>query len=44
MTPLWPQRFRPCIPNLVYQYDLYTNFEPSVLCEKNAEVPDPDED
>lgn len=32
--------FKPCIPHLVYQYDLFCNFEPRVLCQKNPEVPD----
>jgi EEF1A lysine methyltransferase 1 len=30
--------FKPCIPNLVYQYNLYLNFEPEILREANAEV------
>ncbi|KAA0175138.1 hypothetical protein FNF27_03436 [Cafeteria roenbergensis] len=39
-----PTRFRPCIPNLVYQYDLYANYPSPALAVKNAEVPDPDDD
>lgn len=33
-----PQRFRPSIPNLVYQYALYTNYESSGLAELNPEI------
>ena len=32
--------FKPSIPNLVYQYDLFCNFEPQVLCSANPEVPE----
>jgi EEF1A lysine methyltransferase 1 len=32
-------QFKPSIPNLVYQYDLYTNFRPTVLAQVNPEVP-----
>jgi len=35
-----PVPFKPSIPNLVYQYTLFTNFEPTVLCELNPEVPE----
>jgi hypothetical protein len=31
--------FRPCIPNLVYQYELYTNFSSRRLSQPNPEVP-----
>ena len=34
---------RPSIPHLVYQYAMYTNFEPTKgLSEKNPEIPDDD--
>jgi EEF1A lysine methyltransferase 1 len=32
--------FKPSIPNLVYQYNLFCNFEPVVLCQKNPEISD----
>ncbi|KAK9829735.1 hypothetical protein WJX72_007570 [[Myrmecia] bisecta] len=37
-----PQRFRPSIPNLVYQYNFFANYETQFLCETNIEVPDDD--
>lgn len=37
-----PTRFKPSIPHLVYQYNLFTNFEPKVLCTPNHEVPEDD--
>jgi len=33
-----PNKFRPSIPNLVYQYDIYTNYESENLNVYNAEV------
>ena len=33
------QLFQPSIPNLVYQYSLYTNYETEVFNEKNPEIP-----
>lgn len=33
-------KFKPSIPNLIYQYNLFTNYSPSVLCEANPEIPD----
>lgn len=33
-----PAIFRPCIPNLVYQYSIFTNFCSKVLCEVNPEI------
>lgn len=30
--------FQPSIPNLIYQYDLYTNFEPTALGAVNPEI------
>jgi EEF1A lysine methyltransferase 1 len=30
--------FKPSIPNLIYQYDLYCNFEPTVLAQHNPEL------
>jgi hypothetical protein len=44
MLGVGPNPFRPCIPHLVYQYELYTNFEAAALASANPEVPDPDED
>jgi EEF1A lysine methyltransferase 1 len=32
--------FRPSIPNLVYQYSLYSNYESEGLLQKNPEIPD----
>ena len=32
--------FMPSIPNLVYQYNLYTNYESEVFNNKNPEIPD----
>mmetsp|Transcript_5739 Transcript_5739/g.17081 ORF Transcript_5739/g.17081 Transcript_5739/m.17081 type:complete len:250 (-) Transcript_5739:349-1098(-) len=38
-----PNRFLPSIPNLPYQYCVYTNFDTPTLSETNTEVPvDPD--
>jgi EEF1A lysine methyltransferase 1 len=34
------QTFRPSIPNLVYQYSFYANYEHPGLKEKNPEIPD----
>ena len=33
-----PNKFRPSIPNLVYQYDIYTNYDSKDLNVYNAEV------
>ena len=33
------QRFKPSIPNLVYQYSLYTNYESAGLGVENPEIP-----
>ena len=35
-----PAVFRPSIPNLVYQYNFYTNYEQDAQNEKNPEIPD----
>jgi EEF1A lysine methyltransferase 1 len=35
-----PQVFKPSIPNLVYQYRLYTNYESSTLSQLNPEIPE----
>eukprot|EP00955_Chlamydomonas_euryale_P009380 100385-Chlamydomonas_euryale.AAC.18 len=35
-------KFKPSIPNLIYQYNLFTTFPPKVLCEVNPEIPDDD--
>ncbi len=32
--------FKPSIPHLIYQYNLFTNFQPTVLAEQNPEIPD----
>ena len=32
--------FQPSIPNLVYQYNLFTSYPPTQLNEKNPEIPD----
>jgi len=34
-----PAIFKPCIPNLVYQYKTYCNFPSQVLSAINAELP-----
>ena len=34
------QIFRPSIPNLVYQYSFYANYESETLSQKNPEIPD----
>jgi len=34
-----PKEFLPSIPNLVYQYSLYTNYESDQLMEQNPEIP-----
>ncbi|KAG2496682.1 hypothetical protein HYH03_005100 [Edaphochlamys debaryana] len=39
---LRPTPFRPSIPHLIYQYNLFTNFPPAVLCETNPEIPPDD--
>ena len=40
-----PAAFRPSIPNLVYQYNVYTNYATTgPLSHKNPEIPDDDED
>jgi EEF1A lysine methyltransferase 1 len=36
------QKFMPSIPNLVYQYNLYTNYPSEVFSKKNPEIPDYD--
>ena len=33
-------QFRPSIPNLVYQYSFYANYEHPGLLEKNPEIPE----
>jgi hypothetical protein len=35
-----PQAFLPSIPNLVYQYNLYTNYPSAVFAKKNPEIPE----
>ena len=34
------RNFRPSIPNLVYQYSFYSNYEDPALNEKNPEIPE----
>lgn len=34
------QAFKPSIPNLVYQYDLYTNYPSAVFSKANPEIPE----
>lgn len=34
------QAFQPSIPNLVYQYNLYTNYNSVVFNQKNPEIPE----
>jgi hypothetical protein len=38
----WPAVFRPSIPHLVYQYDLYVNYAPAAaaLSAQNPEIPE----
>lgn len=40
LTGSKPQIFRPSIPNLVYQYSFYANYENPAMNEKNPEIPD----
>jgi EEF1A lysine methyltransferase 1 len=40
LTGCSKQVFRPSIPNLVYQYSFYANYEHEALQQKNAEIPD----
>lgn len=35
-----PVTFRPSIPNLVYQYEIFTNFDCEILNERNPLIPD----
>lgn len=35
-----PVTFQPSIPHLVYQYNFYCNFEPTILSTKNPEIPE----
>ena len=37
-----PIVYRPSIPNLVYQYNFYTNYEDETCNEQNPEIPDAD--
>ncbi len=32
-------KFQPSIPNLVYQYNLYTNYESPIFSKVNPEIP-----
>ena len=40
MLGVEPKAFKPSIPHLVYQYDLYTNYESQRFSVPNPEVPD----
>ena len=33
-----PSIFQPSIPNLVYQYSIFTNFNSKILSNKNSEI------
>jgi len=35
-----PQNYMPSIPHLVYQYNLYTNYQSDVFEKKNPEIPE----
>ena len=35
-----PISFRPSIPNLVYQYSFYTNYQDDAQSQKNPEIPE----
>lgn len=35
-----PQKFKPSIPNLVYQYNLYCNYPSTGLDVLNPEIPE----
>jgi len=35
-----PCAFRPSIPNLVYQYDFFTNYDLELLSQRNPEIPE----
>ncbi|KAK2960549.1 putative N-6 adenine-specific DNA methyltransferase [Blattamonas nauphoetae] len=38
LLSLSPAVFKPSIPNLIYQYNFYTNFQPKILSQKNPEI------
>ena len=33
-----PQKFQPSIPNLIYQYNFFCNYDSTALCELNPEI------
>lgn len=37
-----PVAFKPSIPHLIYQYNIFTNFQPKVLGARNPEIPEDD--
>jgi 16S rRNA G966 N2-methylase RsmD len=37
---LQKKAFKPSIPNLIYQYTFYSNYESSILGQKNPEIDD----
>ncbi|CAG9467201.1 unnamed protein product [Pedinophyceae sp. YPF-701] len=43
MPGVKPRVFKPAIPNLIYQYSLYTNYDSERLAEPNPEIPEDDE-
>jgi hypothetical protein len=40
MLSSYAQAFQPSIPNLVYQYNLFTNYPSTVFCKRNPEIPE----
>ena len=37
-----PLAFKPSIPNLVYQYNLFASYDAPCLAERNPEIPEDD--
>ena len=37
---VYATNFLPSIPNLVYQYNLYVNYQSNVFSKKNPEIPE----
>lgn len=42
LLALEERRFKPSIPNLVYQYSIYTTYPSSILEKDNPEIPSDD--
>ena len=40
---LQKRKFKPSIPNLVYQYSIYTNYTSALLEKNNPEIPSDDD-